>query len=683
MRVMRASRRRSAVAWTGLLLVSAATAIPASSATAAATLEPRPTPAAAPTDRVLEQVSPVDKGGNPIRHVWRVADSEDGGVLFSSWGPFGDAQGGTTNSTFFRARRGARGWQTLALQPRPIDDVAAVGNSPYQWFDGTDSQLESLVFHTYFAYVPEAARPPGVLRTHVYRAGPHGAVSWLSSDSGALENALVNEVSPDGQRVLLNARSTLYVRDGERTVPVGVDPDGATLPSSAGVSVPTTAYPIRQMSDDGQTVAFFGPEGLYVRRDALRPNASTVIASPSGSLVGMSADGARLWLAAGEPLADGAPASGGLYEYRVATDDLRYLGPGASHGLGADRELRRGYAASDSGDLWLTDDRGSRMVVPDALSTPGTARSSMSRNGERLAFISDRGLDGGYAGPQMYVYDATDGPDGSLTCVSCRAGASSGGEAFFGTGDIPEPIEKRFGAMSDSFTADGSSFFFMSTAALTPGAPEGPASVYEYRDGKVRLLVAGSAQGDARFAGASPGGTDVFVLTRQSLLPQDDDAPVQDLYSFRRGGGFPPDPVCAGCEPPAPSDQGGPVPEGPIHSQQDAPLSVGERSPVLAPTPKPKVVSRRAKGTAVVVRVRARVAGTLRITGNGLQRTTRKASRAGTYAVTVRLTSKARRAVARRGRLSVRLRVRLTPKSGVVSSATTTLTIKRTTRKAG
>lgn len=718
MRETRTRRRRSAALWTGLLLAGAAAAIPAGSASAAATLQPRPTPTAAPTDRTLEMVSPVDKRGQPADVALRIADSEDGGILFKSLGAFADVQS-SIGDTFYRARRGPHGWTTIGMQPRLIGRPPLNTESPI--FVAADARLDSLIETTGYPFVPGAPDqdPPtrGGTASKVYRVGPDAAVDWLSMDtlppSGALNETQVVATSADTQRLLLlgldrNARAgKLYVRDGERTVAVGLYPDG-TVPDAgvfpAGSGQPFSDGSLRApatMSDDGQTVAFQSPNAggddlgsdLFLRVDALRPTARTVLVNRSrraadppdttcaAAFIGLAKDGRQLLFSCDGPLTDDAPASGsGLYGYDPVTDDLRYLSPSSSSPVvvGADREVRRVYLTGSGESLSVADDQGERELVPS-----GVGRVAVSRNGDRLAFLSDQGLDGGYAGTQMYVLDTTDGPDGALTCVSCRDGASSGGEAMFSAGDFGF-LPARSGPAESSFTADGSSLFFMSTAALAPGAPDGPASVYEYRDGEVRLLVAGSAQGDARFAGASPGGTDVFVVTARSLVPQDDDAPVLDLYSYRRGAGFAPEPGCAGCEPPAPLDRGGPRPESALGSQQDGRLSTGARSPAPATKPrsKPTIVSRRAIGSKVRVRVRVHGAGTIRITGNGLQRTTRTATRAGTFAVTVRLTAKARRAVAARGRLAVRVRVRLTPKSGPASSAVTTLTIKRTTRKA-
>jgi hypothetical protein len=718
----RATRRRGiglALAVSGSLALAATAVVPAS---AAVPIAPRPVPAPPPTDRALEMVSPVDKGGQPIDHVLQIAEDGDGGVLFQSLGAFGDVQNNNA-ATFYRARRGATGWETTGLQPRPIDTIPSSRTTPT--FAAADTQLESLIATSAYPFVPEAVRP-GVTVTNVYRYGVDGAVDWLSrsafAPSGVLGYAHVGAVSPDGRRVLLlglasgSNAARLYVRDDDRTVEVGIGPDETPLSGSlpAGNVGGLAVRAPMAMSADGQTVAF-NPTGasgvatsaLYLRRDALGPNARTVVVNrsrvtgaPAGStcgsgrFFGMTADGGRILLGCNGPLTDDAPASGaGVYGYDVATDALEYLGavPSLMTELDIDRDLRRLYFRTTNAglqDLLVLEDGQVREVAKDVGTIAvGNGSAEMSPDGERLAFISDRAIDG-HSGRQMYVYDATDGPDGTLTCVSCRPGASEGGTASFGTRDVASPGTAG-NARVESFSDDGR-FYFMSTAALTPEAPEGPASVYEYHEGRVRLMVAGAVEAeatadtparyaDARFVGVSPDGTDVFVLTRQSLLPQDDDRPVPDLYSLRRGGGFPPDPVCSDCEPPAPPDLGGPRPGPSLGSTLLVPPTHGARP--LPVTPRPRIVSRTARGTAARIRVRVNEAGALRVTGNGLRRVSRSVSRAGTYTLTVRLTAHGRRTLDRRGRITVRPRVRFAPKQGAAASTRTTLTIKRT-RKA-
>lgn len=714
-----ASRRRTLAAWTGALALAAVSAIQVVPATAAVPIDPRPSPAEPPTDRVLEQVSPIDKGGQPVDHVLQIADGEGGGVVFQSLGAFGDVQNNNAD-TFYRARRGATGWEITGMQPRPIETIPSSLTTPQ--FVKADTELESLIATTAYPFFPEVVRPgTGSTLRNVYRFGAQGAVSWLSGEAraanGVLGYAEVGAVSADGQRVLIvglatGSPSRLYVRDGDRTVDISVGPDGAPLPGAAPASTGADPSPMRSaqaMSEDGQTVAFHPTDAsgraqgaLYVRRDALRPNASTVVVNrsrragdPAGTVCGtsrffgMTPDGRRMLLACTTPLTDDAPATGqGVYAYDVATDALEFLGtttPGTLTAVAIDLPRQRIYyttAVNRLQDLYVFEDGEPRELATNVGGLTAGVGGMASPDGEQLAFLSDRGIDG-YSGRQMYLYDARKGSEGTITCISCVPGASSGGTASFGPRDVNSPGGATNARVSN-FTADGR-FYFMSTAALTPEAAEGPANVYEYHEGEVRLVVAGApgAPGmpanDARFAGVSADGTDLFVITRRSLLPQDDDAPVPDLYTLRRGGGFPPPPECVDCEPPAPEDRGGPRPGAPIGSQQDVPPTHGAR-PAPA-TPRPRIVSRTARGTTARVRVRVNDSGTLRVTGNGLRRLNRKVSRAGTYTLTVRLSAHGRRTLDRRGRIKVRPRVRFAPEQGAATSTRTTLTIKRT-RKA-
>ncbi|MBB4662126.1 hypothetical protein [Conexibacter arvalis] len=676
------------------LAVGAAAAGPAS---AAVPIAPRPAPAPPPTDRALELVSPVDKAGQPIDHVLQAADDdgESGGVLMQSLGAFGDVQN-NNGPTFYRARRGATGWETVGMQPRPVETIPTSSHAPV--FVAADGRLDTLIQETAYPYLPEAIRPGN--GTNIYRVGAFGAFRWLSNalaPDGTLGRAEAVGVSRDARQVFLQIRSSSgnqarsYVHDGDRVVDVGIGSDGAALPDAR----PVGHVRAPGISDDGQTVAFTAGSALYVRHDALRPDATTSVVGRSErsgdpadttcvnpDFFGMSADGRRILFRCSRPLTDDAPASGwGVYEYEYAdgADAVRYRGPAPNARpivLGGDRDLRRLYLYV-SGSLALLDDGVFREIHPSA-GTGGNPVVAVSRNGERLAFLSTTGIDGGYAGRQMYVYDATEGAEGTLTCVSCRPGAASGGTASFGTRDVNAPADVR-NALTESFTADGSSFFFMSTAALTPEAPEGPGSVYEFHDGRVRLLAAGSEQSDARFAGVTSQGTDVFVITRQSLLPQDEDAPVPDLYSLRRGGGFPaPQPEAPPCGAGDCQGPGAPAP---------APIVIGSLSFTghgnlpLVPEPTRASVGvsklKAVTGWAAKLKVRVPDAGRISVGGAQLRRASKPAPKGGTYAVKVALSAKAKKALKKRRKLKVNVRVSYKAKSGQSASKAITVTFKQ------
>jgi hypothetical protein len=108
-----------------------------------------------------------------------------------------------------------------------------------------------------------------------------------------------------------------------------------------------------------------------------------------------------------------------------------------------------------------------------------------------------------------------------------------------------------------TLSADGNRLFFDSFEALLPRDTNGKGDVYEWQragsqsecdemgaelyvpssGGCLSLISSGQSPSDSEFADASPGGSDVFIRTSSSLLPQD---PGQvDLYDARIGGGLP------------------------------------------------------------------------------------------------------------------------------------------------
>ena len=81
--------------------------------------------------------------------------------------------------------------------------------------------------------------------------------------------------------------------------------------------------------------------------------------------------------------------------------------------------------------------------------------------------------------------------------------------------------------------------------------------------GCLSLISSGQEESDSELADASPDGSDVFIRTASSLVPQD---PGQvDVYDVREGGGLPIPPLprpsceeesCAGPVPTSPPDTG-------------------------------------------------------------------------------------------------------------------------------
>ena len=185
-------------------------------------------------------------------------------------------------------------------------------------------------------------------------------------------------------------------------------------------------------------------------------------------------------------------------------------------------------------------------------SAPGAGR--VSPDGNWLAFVSHstQALDEVHALTgqlinrpgekryEMYLYSLQ---DDRLICVSCQPGPPSKvaapGASVFPQVTNAEPRIFDVG-VRPNFLSDDGRVFFSSEEALLPQDTNGVADTYEYdpHTGRLSLLSPGTGSEPSMFADASPSGNDVFIVTRQQLVPEDHDSLV-DLYDVRVGGGFP------------------------------------------------------------------------------------------------------------------------------------------------
>jgi hypothetical protein len=130
-----------------------------------------------------------------------------------------------------------------------------------------------------------------------------------------------------------------------------------------------------------------------------------------------------------------------------------------------------------------------------------------------------------------------------------------------------------------NLSPDGSGrLFFESQDSLVPqDVNEGVQDVYEWEPqgvggcakpgGCVALVSSGSAAGDSMFLDASASGEDAFFITRQRLLPRDQDSQL-DLYDARVGGGFAEEAGAAPCS--------GEACKGPISEPPAAPSAASQ-----------------------------------------------------------------------------------------------------------
>lgn len=128
--------------------------------------------------------------------------------------------------------------------------------------------------------------------------------------------------------------------------------------------------------------------------------------------------------------------------------------------------------------------------------------------------------------------------------------------------------------------------FFQSKSQLVPADTNDQYDVYEWNNGKLSLISAGTGPKGSFYAGNSADGRDVFLETRDQLSWQDDDG-VMDVYDARLGGGIPeppPPPACAvlvgACQAPAPP--------APASAPAASAVFGGPGSPTAAQPTKPK-----------------------------------------------------------------------------------------------
>jgi hypothetical protein len=165
--------------------------------------------------------------------------------------------------------------------------------------------------------------------------------------------------------------------------------------------------------------------------------------------------------------------------------------------------------------------------------------------------------------------------------------------------------------------------FFETADALVPSDTNGTGDVYEFQGARPSLISSGTSSSGSILEDVSETGSDVFFLSTQQLVPQDNQEGLIVLYDARVAGGFaepvspPPCTTADACRQ-APAPQ--PLIFGAPSSQTFSGvgnLAPGGRAPNPKPAVKPKpktlkcrngFVKRRIKRKTVCVRNKARKA---------------------------------------------------------------------------
>lgn len=405
-----------------------------------------------------------------------------------------------------------------------------------------------------------------------------------SADARHIAFVTPTQFLPDGAAPgYYNGSPNIYQWDEGVLSLAGILPDG-TVP--AGGSLAASADPIdpisepykQAMSADGSRLLFRASGGghvqLYQRVDG---NRTVWISQPEGeglpepegvALEAATPDGRNVFFTAESPLLP-EDTNGGvdLYRYRdsadpAADDNLTMITDDGSMGggyitgevVGTSDDGDRVYFWTSSTRLGVFLDHGStRLITGQALVSkdyqsyrfgvfgyaPGSGR--VTPDGGYVAFATSGGSNQDMLGNttnkhiEFYLYSLA---DDTLVCVSCPAGGATSDATVQPEVTSGSPGLKNHG-FRPRFLGDRGQVFFSTADPLVPEDVNGVLDAYEFdpATGRASLLSSGTGSAPATFADAGADGGDVFLVTRDQLVPSDSDELV-DVYDVRAGGGY-------------------------------------------------------------------------------------------------------------------------------------------------
>ena len=390
---------------------------------------------------------------------------------------------------------------------------------------------------------------PGCGELRLVSVLPNGKAATQASAAGngnsptaeGRANNVIGAISRDGTRIFWSTASAgvpgaLYVRiEGKETIQI------SPAPTSFRAADPDGSRVIYQRSGD-------------VYEYDLASKTETLMGVDAGTAA-LSEDATQVYFVSEQALGGkGTAGKQNLYLHESGGGTPVFIGTLSDEDVAVDEHLPTAVVGIPS-------QRGTR-TTPD---------------GRHFAFVSSASLtgydnrdsDGGKPNVELFLYDA-DG--GELSCISCLpSGARPAGRT---SGLFSRKVSALLPAWENQFFApralseDGNHLFFNSFVPLVPRDSNGAADAYEWEraasakecaelgaelyvasaGGCLSLISTGKSSADSEVIDASPDGSDVFIKTSSSLVPQDPG--LVDIYDVREGGGFPPpappNPACEG-----------------------------------------------------------------------------------------------------------------------------------------
>jgi hypothetical protein len=382
-------------------------------------------------------------------------------------------------------------------------------------FDGASSDLNHVVFDEQAPLTPNA--PDGVDNLYEWAEGDLRLVTVLPDGAPVVGSLAANwyhnpyVISADGSHIFFTAGGKLYVRvNGQSTMQI----DDSKAGGSGG------SGQFQEASADGSVVFFTAAAAAGLTSDTV-PGSGTNLYRydlPNGDLTDLTPRGA------GE-LKVSSISQDGSYLYFVARGAL------ASGATAGQQNLY----------LWH---EGTTTLVATLSNNDFCRRQCLlvaSTNGRFFAFSTSVSLTGydtidantGSPDSEVYLYDAA---SNKMTCASCDPSGeppTAGGASLENQGTGPQ-------ATSSVHPLSNSGRLFFETAeALVPRDTNGQRDVYEYEGGQLYLISSGTSSRQSALIAASENGNDVFILSRQQLVPQDSHEELRVIYDARVDGGFP------------------------------------------------------------------------------------------------------------------------------------------------
>jgi hypothetical protein len=508
------------------------------------------TSGAAPA-RVYEQVSPSNKEGGLIQTAVGFQTAADGSEIAYQFSQApADASGAVLFSRVL-SRRSSTGW----LDWQPLDPPIK-----------TETTITETVTHavspdfTHTMVVSNRVLAPGAIDgggniyiqdldtgEYTFVGGAPGASAFRLMSGIQTENMYLAGASDFSWIVFLSPAS-LQSEAPPTAMYRWSATEGLALQSSstASVQLPDAGNELtsRYVSDDGNVMYYDlqDGDGAVYRHDLGGATTPISVAEaesdyPEGMVVsakldGISRDGRYAIIRTqGRLTADNPPTFSNAWLYRVDSQsgDIELIGqpsnlsPGDVYAVGDDAKTVHFHYEKGGSRSW-------REGVTHAF-TASELNHSISSGPQRFASPNGRYL--AYVDPiipTVHLYDAEAQTD---VCVSCPPGGGLGARDYglpFGTRTVsnrtPEIVNNE-GEM-----------YFDTSYPLVAEDHNATRDVYQYHEGQLTLISPGDGPYVARFADATPDGSDVFFTTDEALVPGDVDRGV-DVYDARIGGGFP------------------------------------------------------------------------------------------------------------------------------------------------